>query len=272
MLYEQIQEALHFIQMETSFKPQYGIILGTGLGGLVEEIQIEKTIHYIDIPYFPEPTVESHTGQLIFGYLSGKAVVAMAGRFHYYEGYSMNEVTFPVRVLKMLGIERLIISNVSGSANASIEAGDIVFVKDHINLHPENPLRGVNDERLGPRFPDMLNTYDRTLNKKALEIAKAHNIPAHEGVYVGLQGPNLETPAEYNYINKIGGDLVGMSTVPEVIVARHMGLEVFVLSVVSNKCFPIEVIVPTTLESVLALAKKAEPRMRLIVMKLLEQF
>jgi len=269
-LYEQIQEALHYIQSQTTIQPQFGIILGTGLGGLVDEIEIAHTIAYQDIPHFPEPTVESHKGQLIFGKLSGKSVVAMAGRFHYYEGYSMKQVTFPVRVLKMLGIERIIISNVSGSTNPAIEAGDIVFVKDHINLHAENPLRGVNDERLGPRFPDMLYAYDRDLNQRALGIAKENNIPAHEGVYVGLQGPNLETPAEYNYINRIGGDLVGMSTVPEVIVARHMGLAVFVLSVVSNKCYPIESIVPTTLESVLALAKVAEPRMHLIVKKILE--
>jgi purine-nucleoside phosphorylase len=270
MLYDQIQEALHYIQAQTSFKPQFGIILGTGLGALTDDIEVVQQIAYKDIPHFPEPTVESHQGQLIFGYLSGKPVVAMAGRFHYYEGYSMQQVTFPVRVLKMLGIERLIISNVSGSTNASIEAGDIVFVKDHINLHPENPLRGINDERLGPRFPDMLHTYDRDINQQALRIAKENHIPAHEGVYVSLAGPNLETPAEYFFINRIGGDLVGMSTVPEVLVARHMELPVFVLSVVSNKCFPIETITPTTLESVLALAKIAEPRMRLIVKKLLE--
>jgi purine-nucleoside phosphorylase len=270
MLYDQIQEALHYISIQTSFKPQFGIILGTGLGALVDDIEVVHQIAYKDIPYFPEPTVESHQGQLIFGFLSGKSVVVMAGRFHYYEGYSMQQVTFPVRVLKMLGIERLIISNVSGSTNESIEAGDIVFIRDHINLHPENPLRGINDERLGPRFPDMLYTYDREMNQQALRIAKEHHIPAHEGVYVSLPGPNLETPAEYRFINRIGGDLVGMSTVPEVLVARHMGLSVFVLSVVSNKCFPIETIVPTTLESVLALAKIAEPRMRLIVKKLLE--
>ncbi|MFK7806835.1 MAG: purine-nucleoside phosphorylase [Saprospiraceae bacterium] len=270
MLYDQIQEATQFIQSKTNFKSQFGIILGTGLGGLIEEIETACTIAYKDIPHFPETTVESHKGQLIFGHLSGKPIVAMAGRFHYYEGYSMQQVTFPVRVLKMLGIEQLFISNVSGSTNEKIATGDIVFVKDHINLHAENPLRGINDERLGPRFPDMLHTYDRELNKRALRIAAENNIPAHEGVYVGLQGPNLETPAEYNYIHRIGGDLVGMSTVPEVIVARHMNLPVFVLSVVSNKCFPIEEIVPTTLESVLALAKVVEPRMRLIVKELLK--
>lgn len=269
MLYEQIQDAITYILSCTSHRPQFGIILGTGLGNLTDEIEIETTIAYKDIPHFPVSTVESHKGQLIFGMLAGKAVVAMAGRFHYYEGYSMQQVTFPVRVMKFLGIERLIISNVSGSTNADYEAGDIVFIKDHINLQPENPLRGVNDERLGPRFPDMLATYDRQLNRKALAIAQAHHIRAHEGVYVALQGPNLETPAEYNFIHRIGGDVVGMSTVPEVIVARHSGLPVFVISIVSNKCFPIEAITQTTIESVIALGREVEPKMRLIVMEVL---
>lgn len=270
MLYEQIQEALAFIKSQTSFEPEFGIILGTGLGGLSEEIKIQAAIDYKDIPHFPVSTVQSHKGQLLFGTLAGRAIVAMAGRFHYYEGYSMQQVTFPVRVLKFLGIRRLIISNVSGSTNAAYEAGDVVFIKDHINIQPENPLRGVNDERLGPRFPDMLNTYDRTLNAKALTIAKQHDIRAHEGIYLALQGPNLETPAEYNFINRIGGDVVGMSTVPEVIVAKHMSLPVFVISVVSNKCFPIEAITQTTVEEVIALAKTAEPKMRLIVKEILK--
>ena len=271
MLFDQIQEAVTFIRTKTDFNPRFGIILGTGLGDLANEIDQVASIPYAAIPHFPETTVESHKGHLVFGHLSGQPVVAMAGRFHYYEGYSMKQVTFPVRVLKFLGIERILISNVSGSTNEAMNAGDIVFVRDHINLHPENPLRGVNDERLGPRFPDMLHTYDRSINQLALDIAVANNIPAHEGVYLSLQGPNLETPAEYNFIHTIGADLVGMSTVPEVIVARHMGLPVFVLSVVSNKCFPIESIVPTTLESVLALAKIAAPRMQLIVMELLRK-
>ncbi|MFT5765213.1 MAG: purine-nucleoside phosphorylase [Saprospiraceae bacterium] len=270
MLYEQIQEAIAFIGSQTSFLPQFGIILGTGLGNLANEIEIETIIDYKDIPHFPVSTVESHKGQLVFGTLAGKKVVAMAGRFHYYEGYSMQQVTFPVRIMKFLSIERLIISNVSGSTNADFEAGDIIFIKDHINLQPENPLRGVNDERLGPRFPDMLGTYDRQLNKQALEIAKANNIRAHEGVYLGLQGPNLETPAEYNFINRIGGDVVGMSTIPEVIVARHMSLPVFVISIVSNKCFPIEAITKTTLEAVIKLGREAEPKMRLIVKEVLK--
>lgn len=262
---------MRYLQALTTIKPKYGIILGTGLGNLTEDIDIEVAIPYKDIPNFPVSTVESHKGELIFGTLSGKPIVAMAGRFHYYEGYSMKEVTFPVRVMKFLGVEHLFISNVSGSTNENMNPGDIVFIKDHINLQPENPLRGENDERLGPRFPDMLKTYNRVLNQRGLEIAKAHQIPAHEGVYVALQGPNLETPAEYKFLHMIGGDVVGMSTVPEVLVAKHSGLSVMVLSVVSNKCYPIENITETTLEQVVALAARAEPRMRLIVKTLLEE-
>ena len=271
MLYDQIQETLQFLKSQTDFSPRFGIILGTGLGNLTDEIEVVKEIAYRDIPHFPVSTVESHKGKLLFGYLAGQPVVAMAGRFHYYEGYSMQQVTFPVRVLQFLGIERLIISNVSGSTNAEMEAGDIVFIKDHINLHPENPLRGTNDERLGPRFPDMMHTYDRQLNARALAIAKANNIRAHEGIYVALPGPNLETPAEYLFLHRIGGDLVGMSTVPEVIVARHMSLPLFVLSVVSNQCYPPEKIKETTLEAVIQLALEAEPKMTKIVMEVIKE-
>lgn len=272
MLFEQIQKATSYIQSTIDFSPDYGIILGTGLGQLTEEIEVVHEIPYSEIPHFPISTVQSHKSKLIFGKLAEKNVIAMAGRFHFYEGYTMKQVTFPVRVLKFLGIKKLIISNVSGSTNANINAGDIVFIKDHINLQPENPLRGENDERLGPRFPDMLKTYDRTLNIKALEIAKENGIIAHEGVYIALQGPNLETPAEYNFLNRIGGDLVGMSTVPEVIVARHMGLPVFVLSVVSNKCFPIEEITETTVEEVIQLANEVQPKMSLIVKEMIKSF
>lgn len=270
MLYDQIQESLQFIRSKTSFPPKFGIILGTGLGNLANEIEIDTAIPYTEIPHFPESTVKSHKGQLLFGHLEGIPVVAMAGRFHYYEGYTMKEVTFPIRVLHGLGIDRLFISNAAGSTSQHIFAGDIVFVKDHINLHPENPLRGTNDERLGPRFPDMLHAYDKALNAKALDIAKANHIRAHEGVYVGLQGPNLETPAEYNFIHRIGGDLVGMSTIPEVLVARHMDLPIFVLSVATNKCYPIEDIQETTLEDVIAVAQGSEPKMRTIVVELMK--
>lgn len=270
MLYEQLQEALSFLKEKASFQPKFGIILGTGLGQLADDIQVSTSISYKDIPHFPVSTVESHKGQLVFGHLDGIPVVAMVGRFHYYEGYSMKEVTFPVRVLKLLGIDLLVISNAAGGTNPDYQAGDIVFVRDHINMQPENPLRGPNDERLGIRFPDMLATYDRQLNAKAIAIAKSNGIRTHEGVYYGLQGPNLETPAEYQFIHRVGGDLVGMSTIPEVLVARHMNLAVFVLSVVTNKCFPLEAIRETTLEEVIETASSAEPKMRLIVKELLK--
>jgi len=272
MLYDQIQESVSFIRTRTDFQPDYGIILGTGLGALADDIEKVAEISYSVIPHFPVSTVQSHKGQLIFGHLAGKPVVAMAGRFHYYEGYSMRQVTFPVRVLKFLGIKQLFISNAAGGTSPHFMAGDIVFVRDHINLHAENPLRGENDERLGPRFPDMLKTYDRAMNAKALDIAHTNGIRAHEGVYVGLQGPNLETPAEYQFINRIGGDVVGMSTIPEVLVARHSGLPVFVLSVVTNKCMPLEELTETTVEEVIAVAQAAEPKMTLIVRELLKSF
>lgn len=271
MLFEEIQEAVQYIRSKTNFKPSIGIILGTGLGSLIDDIEWVADIPYADIPHFPLSTVQSHQSKLVFGILAGKPVVVMAGRFHYYEGYSMKQVTFPVRVMKYLGIDQLMVSNVSGSTNQHIFAGDIVFIKDHINLQPENPLRGKNDERLGPRFPDMMKVYSRELNKRALEIARENNIRAHEGVYVCLPGPNLETPAEYNFLHRIGGDLVGMSTVPEVIVARHSGIPVFVISVVSNQCYPVEVIKETTLEAVIELGKKTAPKMCLLVKQLIAE-
>lgn len=272
MLYDQIQEAIAFIRQRTDLQPRVGIILGTGLSNLADEIDAECAIAYGDIPHFPVSTVQSHKGKLIFGYLSGVPVVAMAGRFHYYEGYSMTQVTFPVRVMKFLGIEQIFISNAAGSVSQHIYAGDLVFLKDHINLHAENPLRGPNDERLGPRFPDMMHAYDRAMNARALAIAQANGIRAHEGVYLGLQGPNLETPAEYRFAHIVGADLVGMSTIPEVIVARHMDLPVWVTSVATNRCFPLEDLTPTTVEEVIAVAEAAEPKLRLIVEKLLAEW
>ncbi len=269
MLYTQIQEAVAFIRQQTNLQPKYGIVLGTGLGGLAEEIVVDASINYKDIPYFPESTVESHQGRLLLGHLEGVPIVAMAGRFHYYEGYSMKEVTFPIRVMKFLAIEQILMSNAAGSVNQHIYAGDLVFIKDHINLHAENPLRGVNDERLGPRFPDMMHTYDRAMNDKALAIAQANNIRAHEGVYLGLQGPNLETPAEYNFAHIIGADVIGMSTIPEVIVARHMGLPVFVASVATNRCYPLSELTPTTVEEVIEVAKVATTKLSLIVKALI---
>lgn len=272
-MYEKIKKSVAFIEEKLNgFVPQIGIILGTGLGNLGHEIETILEIPYGDIPHFAESTVESHDGKLLFGYLNGIAVVAMAGRFHYYEGYSMEEVTFPVRVLKFLNIEYLVISNAAGGVQAHLYPGDLVFVKDHINLHAQNPLRGKNDERLGVRFPDMLETYNKTWNKKALAIAEKNNIRAFEGVYVGTQGPNLETPAEYNFFNIIGGDVVGMSTIPEVLVAKHMGLPVFVVSVVSNRCYPIDEITETTVEEVIRVVNKAESKLSLIIKELLKMF
>lgn len=272
-MYEKIQESVHSIHQKTDyFKPSIGIVLGTGLGNFSKEINISYQIPYTDIPYFAQTTIESHKGALIFGTIENQKVVAMSGRFHYYEGYSMQSVTFPIRVLKFLGIQQLIISNAAGGIQAHLYPGDIVFIKDHINLHAENPLRGANDERLGVRFPDMLNTYNRSLNKRALEFAIQQKIRAFEGVYVGTQGPNLETPAEYNFFHIIGGDVVGMSTIPEVLVARHMQLPVFVASVISNRCYPIDEINETTMEEVISVVQKAESKLSLIIKNLIKEF
>jgi purine-nucleoside phosphorylase len=272
-LYNQMQEVANFLLQKTdSFKATTGIILGTGLSGLADELEDPIVIPFKEIPYFPQSTVESHRGQMLFGYLSGKPVVAMAGRFHYYEGYSMKQVTFPIRVFQALGIRQVVISNAAGSVNAEMEAGDLVLVTDHINLQPENPLRGPNDDRLGPRFPDLLYAYNQKWIQYALEVGKEKGIRCHTGVYAGLSGPNLETPAEYNYLNKIGADLVGMSTVPEVIVAKHAGMSVFVCSIVSNKCFPIETLTETTIEEVIAVAEDATPRLQEIVRALIQKF
>lgn len=269
-LYDQIQETVQFIQQRTNFKPTVGIVLGTGLGNLTSEIEVTARFKYQELPHFPLSTVDSHKGELILGTLNNHPVAVMAGRFHYYEGYTIQQVTFPVRVLKYLGAKQLFLSNAAGGLNPNFEAGDISLVKDHINLQPANPLTGPNDERIGPRFPDLLHTYDSALRTKALAYAQANNIRLHEGVYVCLQGPNLETPAEYRFMNIIGGDLVGMSTVPEVLVARHMDMKVLVLSVVTNKCYPIEELRETTLEEVIEVAALAEPKLTAIVKHLLE--
>lgn len=269
-LFDQIQEAVAFIKRQTSFQPRTGIVLGTGLGHFTDDLKIEASIDYRDIPHFARSTVESHAGKMIFGYAGSHPVVVMAGRFHYYEGWTMQEVTFPVRVLKYLGIERLILTNASGGVNPHLKAGDLVIVKDHINLLPEHPLRGPNDDRLGPRFPDMLHTYDADLRKLALGIARKKQIHAIEGVYSALQGPNLETPAEYVMLHRLGSDCTGMSSIPEVLVARHMDLPVLMISLVSNVSFPPSTIRVTTLEDVIGAATNAEPRLRLLIHELLQ--
>lgn len=265
---EQILQAVNYIQDQFSFKPQVGIILGTGLGKLIDDIHIEHEIDYKDIPYFPISTVESHSGRLIFGEIEGKKVVAMKGRFHYYEGYDMREVTLPVRVMKHLGVEVLCVSNAAGGLNPSYKIGEVMILNDHIDLFPENPLRGKNMDELGVRFPDMSEPYDEKLIGLAREIAKEQNIVAHEGSYAGVQGPNLETKAEYKYLRTIGADTVGMSTVPEVIVARHMNLPVFAISAITDLCSPGN-IKKVSIAEVLAAAAIAEPGMSLIIKKLI---
>lgn len=233
-IFEQIQETAKFIQSKVTTKPSVGIILGSGLGGLIDAVEIHHEISYKDIPNFPVSTVEGHAGKLVFGLLGGKQVVMMAGRFHYYEGYNMQEVTFPVRVMQAIGVETLCVSNAAGGMNKEYKVGDLVIIHDHINLFPEHPLRGKNDERLGVRFLDMSEPYDKSLIEKAQAIAQQKSLKVHTGVYVGLQGPTFETRAEYKWLHIIGGDVVGMSTVPEVIVARHGGMKVFAASVVTD--------------------------------------
>lgn len=269
-MFEQIQEAVAYIRSQTNFQPRSGIVLGTGLGHLTDEIQVEATIDYASIPHFARSTVESHKGKLILGWLEGHPVVAMAGRFHWYEGWSMQQVVFPIRVMKFLGIERLILTNASGGINPHLKGGDIVVVRDHINMLPDNPLRGPNDERIGPRFPDLTHTYDESLRRAALQIAHEHGIRAIEGVYSALPGPNLETPAEYSMLRKLGSDCTGMSSVPEALAAKHMELPVLMLSMVSNVSFPPSIIKVTSLEDVIAVASEAEPKLRLIVKNILK--
>ena len=269
MLFEQIESARQHLSIYAKRDYKLGIVLGTGLGAIADEIEVDARVPYNEIPNFPVSTVESHAGELIFGLLDNVPLIAMSGRFHYYEGYSSKELTFPIRVLKALGVEKLIISNAAGSTNAAIDSGDIVLIKDHINLHPDNPLRGANDDRLGIRFPDMLNTYNKGMRNLCLETAERMGIKLKEGVYVGLQGPNLETPAEYRFINIIGGDLVGMSTIPEVLVARHGNMDVLAISVVSNKCFPVEELTETTLEEVIEVVHKASTKLIKLVRAIL---
>ena len=268
MLLTQMKEAVDFINTKTQVNPSIGIILGTGLGGLVKEIEIIDEIAYQDIPHFPVSTVESHSGKLIFGKLGGKSVVAMQGRFHYYEGYTMQQVTFPVRVMKSLGIERLFVSNASGGVNPDFEVGEIMILNDHINLFPAHPLIGKNYPELGPRFPDMSDPYDESMIALARMIAAENNIKISVGTYAALTGPTLETPAEYKYVRVIGADAVGMSTVPEVIVARHMEIPCFAISIITDLGVPGK-IKKVSVEDVIAVASRQEPKMTLIMSELI---
>ena len=268
-MYQSIQETVQYIKQRTNnFEPEIGIVLGTGLGGLVTEIEVEFSLMYSNIPNFPISTLEFHSGKLIFGTLNGKKVVAMQGRLHYYEGYSMQQITFPIRVMKALGIQWLFVSNAAGSLNPAFKKGDLMVINDHINLQPESPLRGRNDADMGPRFPDMSAPYNKTLIEKALAVAEENDITCHQGVYVSVTGPNLETKAEYKYLRIIGGDAVGMSTVPEVIVANHMSVPVFAISVLTDEGFP-EDLQPISLEDIVETAKLAEPKMTHILSQLI---
>jgi purine-nucleoside phosphorylase len=266
---EKIKATANYIKERINARPEVGIILGTGLGGLVNDIEILDSIPYDEIPNFPLSTVDGHAGRLIYGKLGNKEVLAMQGRFHYYEGYTMKEVTFPVRVMKFIGVSHLFVSNASGGLNPEWHVGDIVLINDHINFFPEHPLHGKNNNELGPRFPDMSKVYDERLRNKAKLIALEHNIQVKEGVYIGVQGPTFETPAEYKMFRVLGGDVIGMSTVPEVIVARHMGIQIFGISIITDSGVPGE-IVEISHEEVQKVAMKAEPKMTLILKKLIE--
>jgi purine-nucleoside phosphorylase len=266
-LRQQINETLMYIRSRTSMQPDVGIILGTGLGGLVSEIEIETVLDYGTIPHFPLSTVETHKGKLIFGTLAGKKVVAMQGRFHYYEGYTMQQITFPVRVMSQkagLGVKTLLMSNAVGGLNPLFHAGDLMIITDHINLTGDNPLIGPNDDTLGPRFPDMSEPYSKKLIASAGQIALENKIPVQKGVLVSVLGPNLETRAEYRFLRWTGADVVGMSTVPECIVANHMDMKVLGISVITDECFP-DSLKPASLEAIITVANKAEPKLTMLM-------
>ena len=267
-MWEQVQQTVEYIKNKTGFTPEYGVILGSGLGSFTDDIKIEHILPYNEIPNFPVSTVEGHKGALVFGTIGDKKVVAMQGRFHYYEGYDMKQVTFPVRVMKYIGVTKLIVSNASGGVNPNYKVGSIVLIKDHINMLPEHPLRGKNDERFGPRFVNMSEPYSQKMITKVKELAKELKIEVQDGVYLGLQGPTFETLAEYRMVKALGGDCVGMSTVPEVIVARHMDLETFGLSVITDMGNE-DAIETITHEEVLEAAREAEPHVRQLIKQLI---
>ncbi len=268
-LIEQINEAASYLKSQFSAQPKVGIILGTGLGGLVNEINIEKSIDYKDIPHFPVSTVEGHSGRMIIGKIGHVPVIAMQGRFHYYEGYKMEQVTFPARVMKVAGINTLFVSNASGGLNPTFKVGTIMVITDHINMFGTNPLIGKNYDEFGPRFPDMSEVYSKRLIAKAFEIGKKNNIELASGTYVGTTGPTFETPSEYKMFRILGGDAVGMSTVPEVIVAHHAGMEVFGISIITDSGVPGE-IVEVSHEEVQKVAAAAEPLMTKVIKELVE--
>ncbi len=264
----QIADAAVMIGRHWKRRPRVGIVLGTGIGPLAQEIETEASIDYETIPHFLRSTVTGHRGRLVCGLLAGAPVMAMEGRFHAYEGYSMQQITLPVRVMKALGAELLIVTNACGGMNPNYASGDIMLIDDHINLMGSSPLVGINDDALGPRFPDMSRPYDAALIEKGLEIARREDFAAHKGVFVGVLGPNLETRAEYRFLRMIGADVVGMSTVPEVIVAVHCGLRVLGLSIVTDLCLP-DALAPVDVAQIIAVANAAEPKLRKIIVGIL---
>ncbi|WP_069132111.1 purine-nucleoside phosphorylase [Rhodohalobacter halophilus] len=263
-------EALEYIQSRTDLRPEYLLILGTGLGQIAEEMDVEISIPYNQIPHFPVSTVETHEGKLLFGTLAGKDIVAMQGRFHYYEGYSMQQIVFPVRVLKENGANTLFVSNACGGMNPNFTSGDIMLIRDHINLLGDNPLIGPNDDELGPRFPDMSEPYTERLMDIAQTVALEQNIHMHQGVYAAMSGPMLETKSEYRFLRLIGADVIGMSTVPEVISAVHMGMEVLGISAITDECFP-DNLKPVVMEDIIEAAGIAEPKMTKVIIGVLEK-
>lgn len=269
-LKQKIDQTLSVIHKHTKDNYPIGIILGTGLGGLVKEINVNHQIDYGELPHFPLSTVESHHGKLIFGKVANKNVVAMQGRFHYYEGYSMQQITYPVRVMKYLGVKTLLVSNACGGMNPQYRKGDIMLMVDHINLLGDNPLIGKNEDELGPRFPDMSEPYSLELINIAEKAAAENNIKLQKGVYVAVPGPNLETKAEYKFLRETGADVVGMSTIPENIVANHMGIKVLGISIVTDECFP-ETLKPVNVQEIIATAMAAEPKMTLIMKEVIKR-
>jgi len=267
-LFGQIEEAVAVIRSRWEGTPHAGIILGTGLGSLVEEIEVQESFDYGEIPHFPQSTAISHAGRLLCGTLQGLTVVAMEGRMHMYEGYPLKQITLPVRVMKALGADLMVVSNACGGLNPDYQCGDIMVIDDQINLMGDNPLIGVNDDRLGPRFPDMCEPYDKALVARALEVARQEGITAHKGVYVAVAGPNLETRAEYRFLRTIGADVVGMSTVPEVLVAVHSNMRSVGFSIITDMCLPDE-LTPADVNEIIAVANEAEPRLRSLVLGVL---
>ena len=265
-----IQESASFLaERGIKAKPVVGIVLGTGLGALVNKINVELTIPYVDIPHFPQATVEFHKGNLLYGKIGGVQVIAMQGRFHYYEGYSMQQVTFPIRVMKALGVETLLLSNAAGGMNLNYKKGDLILIDDHINMLPDNPLRGLSDPSLGERFVDMSAPYDASLQQLMLQKATEQNIPLHKGTYVAVMGPNLETRAEYRWLRSTGADMVGMSTVPEVIVANQIGLKCLAVSVITDECDP-ENLKPVNIAEIIEVAGKADEKLSTLFASLIE--